>query len=131
MLTLAGVKKSLRAHGFDVHNVILKKWGDFGPPEPAVATFEENQYEALEDKLADLAADIIAGEKDTTSLEGVLKKWRASTPEELTKLYAAQLGDRKITGATRRRQIDIFEDQLLTTREPGQGQGRPEQGPSR
>jgi hypothetical protein len=116
MLTLAGVKKSLRAHGFDVHNVILKKWGDFGPPEPAVATFEENQYEALEDKLADLAADIIAGEKDTTSLEGVLKKWRASTPEELTKLYAAQLGDRKITGATRRRQIDIFEDQLLTTR---------------
>jgi hypothetical protein len=116
MLTLAGLKKSLVAHGFDVHNVVLKKWNDFGPPEPAVATFEENQYEALEDKLKDLADEIAAGKKDIGTLETVLQKWKSSTPEELTKLYAAQLGDRKITEATRRRQIEVFEDQLITTR---------------
>jgi hypothetical protein len=116
MLTLAGVKKSLQAHGFDVRDIILKKWNDFGPPEPAVATFEENQYEELEDRLVELAADITAGEKAVITLEALVKKWREATPEELTKLYAAQLGDRKITEAMRRRQVDIFEDQLLTTR---------------
>src|SRR5262249_15992316 len=38
---LPGLKKSLEAYGFDVRDVVLKKWSRFAPPEPAVYTYEE------------------------------------------------------------------------------------------
>ncbi len=111
-LTLAGVKKTLLAQGFDVSDVILKKWTNFGPPEPSVSTFEENRYESLEAKLAGLDAAAKSVETELQTAEAVVKQWRTSSLEELTKLYSSQLRGRKVTEAMRRRQVEAFEEDL-------------------
>jgi hypothetical protein len=113
MFSMAGARKTLLANGFDVRDIILKKnWGGAGPPEPGVATFEENRYETLEDKLADLDATVIGLGDDLRTLETVLKQWQSSTLDELTKAYAKQLRGRKITEAMRRDQVEELESQL-------------------
>src|SRR5262249_44528812 len=41
--TLAGLRRTLDANGFDVRDVVLKKWGPGGPPGPASDTIEESK----------------------------------------------------------------------------------------
>jgi hypothetical protein len=57
---LAGLKKALSQRGFEVHDIILKRWSDFGPPEPAVYTYEESKFDRLEEQLLQLDADLQA-----------------------------------------------------------------------
>jgi hypothetical protein len=53
-LGMAGVKKALVSRGFDTRDIILKKWGEGGPPEPAVLTYGENRYERLDSEITEL-----------------------------------------------------------------------------
>jgi hypothetical protein len=57
-LTLAGLRKVLQAHGFEVRDVVLRKGWERGPPQPAADTFEESKLERLEARLASLDAFI-------------------------------------------------------------------------
>lgn len=65
VFTLAGLRRSLTANGFDVEDVVLKRWGGRAP-EPAADTFEESKLERLE-------AEIESANEDIRDLQDELK----------------------------------------------------------
>ena len=48
--TAAGLRRSLEDHGFEVVDVILKKWTRAGPPSPAAYTYEESELDRAESR---------------------------------------------------------------------------------
>ena len=46
----AGMRVALERNGFDVVDVILKRWSRGGPPTPAVTTYEESELERTESR---------------------------------------------------------------------------------
>lgn len=48
--TAAGLRRSLEDHGFEVVDVILKKWSRSGPPSPAAYTYEESELDRAESR---------------------------------------------------------------------------------
>ncbi|HEV3116578.1 MAG TPA: hypothetical protein VGY58_05970, partial [Gemmataceae bacterium] len=106
---LGGLKKSLTARGFDVRDVLLKKWSEMAPPEAAVTTFDQSRYDALEEQLADVRQDIKTLEKQVSQLSNVQQHWKSATLEELSKEYARELQGRKLSDAMRARQLGSIE----------------------
>jgi hypothetical protein len=106
-LGLAGFKKSLNAHGIDVQDVILKKWGDAGP-EPAIYTYDESRFGQLEEQLAEADADLKNLNEERQQLGEVIKLWSSATLDDLTKKYARQLQGHKVDEALRARQLAFF-----------------------
>ncbi len=86
-----GLKKSLVSHGFDVQDIILKKWSEFGPPEPGVYTYDESRFDRLEEEQAELDAGIKVLEREVQLSLEMEKLWDKGTLEELSKRYAKQL----------------------------------------
>jgi hypothetical protein len=111
-LGMAGVKKTLAAHGFDARDVILKKWSEFAPPEPAVFTYDESKYERLDEELSELDANIKNLELDLKDLREVEKLWTSASLDDLTKKYADQLKGRKLTEAIRQFQLNDLKTQI-------------------
>jgi hypothetical protein len=111
-LGMAGVKKTLTARGFDTQDVILKKWSEFAPPEPAVLTYDESKLERLEEELAGLDADIKNLEEGLKNLRPLVKLWQNSSLDELTKKYADELKGHKLTEEERRVNLDRFKQQV-------------------
>jgi len=109
IFNLKGFKKALTSRGFDVRDVILKKWSEFAPPEPAVYTYDESRYDQLEEELAAVDADIKNLKEQLADLAKVQQEWQSKTPEELTKIYAKDLKGRKIDEALRRRQLAFWQ----------------------
>src|SRR5262249_4799096 len=105
---LEGLKKTLTAYGFDVRDIILKKWSEFAPPEPAVATYDETKLDRLEEELAEYDATVKALEEAAKQFRELQKDWEESTPEELTKKYAKNLGGKKVTEKGRTAQAAEF-----------------------
>jgi hypothetical protein len=50
-VTLAGLRHALTVNGFDVKDVVLRRWGGPTPFDPAADTFEESKLERLENEL--------------------------------------------------------------------------------
>jgi hypothetical protein len=130
-LTLSGLARALNLHGFDVKDVILKKWDTPAPePEPAADTFAESRLETLESKLSDLEDDVkgLAVEQKqlkTQIAEMTLKPGEnmARKLEELSEKYKRQLGGNKLTAADlavnltlRRRGLQQIEEALAAAR---------------
>src|SRR5262249_17032719 len=78
-LGMAGVKKALAARGFESRDVILKKWSEFAPPEPAVFTYDENKLERLEDQVAELDASVKGVDQELQELTGLVKLWETAS----------------------------------------------------
>jgi hypothetical protein len=110
-LGMAGVKKTLTSRGFDTQDVILKKWSEFAPPEPAVLTFDESKLERLEEELAGLDADIKNLEQGLKEAKSLVKQWQSSSLEELNKKYADELKGHKLTEQERVINLDRFKQQ--------------------
>ncbi|MBM4069160.1 MAG: hypothetical protein FJ271_09480 [Planctomycetes bacterium] len=84
-LGMAGVKKALHSRGFDTRDIILKKWGEGGPPEPAVLTYGESRFERLENEISELDDTIKARKEAIEELEEEKKFWTSGTEEEANK----------------------------------------------
>lgn len=96
---MAGVKKALSARGFQVKDILLKKWfeTDPKPPEPAVYTYEESKFERLEEELAELEAAIKTLDKEVQLFNELTKDWQTKPLEELQKSpLAKQIGVKKV-----------------------------------
>jgi hypothetical protein len=106
---MPGLKKALTERGFEVRDIILKKWSEVAPPEPAVYTYDESKFERLEEQLTELNADVKNLEKDVQSLTETQKLWQTASLEDLTKKYAKELGGRKVNEAFRQRQLAVWE----------------------
>jgi hypothetical protein len=109
---MPGLRKALTARGFDVRDVVLKKWSQFGPPEPAVYSYEESKLDRLEERLAILDASIKALEETQAEYRKVRDLWKTAKLEELTKKYADQLRGRKVTEEMRQAQLEDIDDEL-------------------
>ncbi len=101
-LGMGGVKKALAARGFASRDVILKKWSEFAPPEPAVFTYDENKLERLEDQFAELDATVNNVDQELQELASLVKFWETASLEDLTKKHAQELGVKRITEELRR-----------------------------
>jgi hypothetical protein len=112
IFTLAGLRKSLTARGFEVRDIILKKWDDFGPPQPAVSTFEEYRSEDLDDQVAAIDTNLQTIRGIIKDNEGVRKDLKTATLDELTKKYRRQLGGKRMTEGIRKNQLEFLESQI-------------------
>jgi hypothetical protein len=83
--THAGLKKTLTEHGFDVTDIVLKKWGG-GPPSAAAYTRQESKIEEIE------------GERELASLKVLVIREEVSDlgkiKEALGKVAMRPVGDR-------------------------------------
>jgi hypothetical protein len=116
-LTLAGLRKSLTAHGFEVRDIILKRWG-VGLPEPGVFTNDDSKLDRVEDDITDLEADIAEEQDNLKRYEVVRKFWKETSLEELNKKVErvdgkpvdAQFRDEQVAAVERR--LDSVRDTL-------------------
>ncbi|HZT83095.1 MAG TPA: hypothetical protein VFA26_22900 [Gemmataceae bacterium] len=113
-LGLEGVRKVLTARGFEVKDIILKKWG-FGPPEPGVLTYEESKLDRLEDELASVEDDIKGLDEDLKLLVESAKVWGTAKLEELNKRFAARFG-RPVTEEDRENQKRFHAEAIAARR---------------
>src|SRR5262249_13159008 len=105
--TMAGLKKALSARGFDTKDIVLKKWSEFGPPEPAVYTPEDSKLDEIDEQIAIHDFNISQLAAALANQAKILDLWKTATLEELTKKYAQSLGVQKITKEMRG---DVVED---------------------
>jgi hypothetical protein len=107
-LSLIGMGKGLEANGFEVRNIILKRWGE-DEPQPAAYTFEESRLDQLEAELADLN-DAIPGERqDRDKYQSVLKLLKESSLEEANQQLRAELRGRSMTEEDRTANVNRIE----------------------
>jgi hypothetical protein len=119
VLSMGGLRKALTAHGFDVTDVILKKWDRPGGLQAAADTFEESQLDRLESELEDVEGDVKELEGEVKTLQAQVKDM---TPrrgenvekrlEELSEKYSRQLDGGKLTPLLRERVLGILNRQL-------------------
>ena len=111
-LSLAGLKKSLTTNGFEIEDILLKRWGESGP-ESASYTFDENRLDVLEEELAELNEAIPALKANRETLEKNIKVFKESSLEKLSEIFRDQLRGRTLTEEERKLNINRFET-LLT-----------------
>ncbi len=111
--TLAGVRKALEAQGFEVTDIVLKKWGE-GEPQPVAYTAEESKLEGVE-------ADLDEVDKSLETLrilrqrgQATLERIRGATLEELGRMFRSQLAGRPFTEAMRKDVIADIAGQVET-----------------
>jgi hypothetical protein len=121
---LKGLRKMLKAHGFEVRDVVLKKGWDTGPPQPAVDTFEESKLERLDSEIEDLEADVKTLEEDVKNTTQLVEEWSLKPGEDegkkldqLSRKYARQLGGRRVSSAGRRLQLEVWKAALAQSQD--------------
>jgi hypothetical protein len=111
VFTSAGLRRSLEDHGFEVVDVVVKKWGEQGGPAPAAYTLAETQFERLEAELEGLdeeRRDTLEERKDLTEFQTVLKE---KSLEELNKLLRQRIR-REVTEEIRQLNIKAIDDRV-------------------
>jgi hypothetical protein len=102
-MSLAGLRAVLQTHGFEVRDIVLKKWSERGtPPETAATTADESRLARLDEREALRERNLRGLEQLRTRLvKQIDTLTRAITDEktrdQLTRDLADQLGDRKVT----------------------------------
>src|SRR5581483_4818730 len=94
--TAAGMRKALEANGFEVVDVILKRWTRTGPPTPAAYTYEESELDRVESRYGLLNRAVAETEgtlNGLTEFRGRLDKMPLA---DLDRMFARQIG-RRIT----------------------------------
>ncbi len=112
-LSASGLRKTLEEYGFDVVDVILKKWGN-GPPKAAAYNREENRIDRLENqinvaqkRLQRISYNIQVVEKDLKYLEDV-----KNTIDDVKKYLQRKARFTEFTQEDRRDVISYYRTQL-------------------
>jgi hypothetical protein len=90
---MSGAKKSLVSRGFDTRDIILKKWSEDAPPEPAVLTYDENRYEDLDRQLTELKATIQSDQADIQKLTADKRYWSKTSLDDIRKRYVLAVAE--------------------------------------
>ncbi len=114
---LQGLRKALEEHGFEVRDILLKRWTNFAPPEAAAYTADENTLDELEQEERLLKGVVAALTQDQKTIGKALDIWRkavkdAKTRDELTRRFAAQLRGNKISAEMARDQVEELQYEL-------------------
>jgi hypothetical protein len=116
-LGLRGLRKALEARGFEVRDIVLKKWSRFAPPEGAAYTAEESMAERLDERETIYKLNVAGLEKARGRLDESRKIWEKATTDEkmrddLSRQLAPQLRGRKVTAELARRQVEAIDEEL-------------------
>lgn len=84
-LGMAGLRKVLTERGMEVQDIILKKWSETGPPEPAAFTADEYKLEQIDEQVRELEANIKSREEELKTLQKLVKEWETAPLDELAK----------------------------------------------
>jgi hypothetical protein len=110
--SLRGLRKALQIRGFDVRDIILKRWSRFTGPEPAVYSIEESKLDRLDERLTIMDAVLKAQEAERKDDEEALKMWQTATLEQLTKDFAKRFRVTKITEKDRQSILAQLKEEL-------------------
>lgn len=116
-LGLRGLRKALEARGFEVRDIVLKKWSRFGPPEGAAYSVEESTADRLTEREAVYKLNLAGLEKARAQMEESRKIWQKATTDEktradLTKQLARELRGREITPEIAQFQVKLLDGDL-------------------
>jgi hypothetical protein len=113
---LTGLKKALQNRGFEVRDIVMKKWDASFRPSPAAYTADESKYETNTDRIKTLARAIEEGEKERRTYQESKDFWASASLEELTKRFARRLGVAAVSEGIRRVQVEAFTErcEILT-----------------
>jgi hypothetical protein len=91
---LGGLRKALTERGFDVQDVVLKKWSRFGPPEAGASTPKERKLAGLEERDVILGFNLAGIERERERVRKAREIWaKAEKDDAARKLLAKQLAD--------------------------------------
>lgn len=110
--TMAGLKKALTARGFDVKDIVLKKWSRFGPPEPAVYTAEDSKLDRFEERLAIVDNNLKVLGQALEDRQRMRDQWKKASLDELTKKYGGELRVKRVTEQIRKDVVSDLEDDV-------------------
>lgn len=120
LFTLAGARKALLAHGFDVRDVVLRT----PTGEPAADVLAVSKMERLQDDLDDLGTEIRSLEREIRLLEMLVKETPRGDGAKLNRLivdYAEQFNPRFIllraSDSNRDTLARLFGNQLAASKE--------------
>lgn len=112
-----GLRKTLESHGFEVVDVLLKKWGGRGGPTPAAETYEEYELGRTENRynmMSFLAQDRENAVKQLTELRGKAEK---ASIADLNKMFRFD-GARKVqTDADKAKVIEALANTIDVLKE--------------
>src|SRR5262249_9111460 len=99
---LKGFRQALESRGFQVEDIVLKKWSRFAPPSAAAASVDESDLDRVNERQKVLERLIGDLERERPSIVEAQAVWKKAvedqkTRDELTRKLADQLGDRKLT----------------------------------
>jgi|GEM_PF-1303497 len=86
-----GIRKSLEMHGFDVTDVILKRWPERGTLVPAADALSEQKLTELEESLPSLQFGLSKLEDQIEQISKVVEDLKSHTAVEINKLYKGRL----------------------------------------
>ena len=125
---LAGVRTALTNHGFDVRDVVLKRWAE--TPTPAVDRLDDSKLDRLLDERDALDDQIKVHAAERDVLQRLVADWPAGDPADLSarlNKYAAaydpsifvmmESDDIRVTGASRGRLLDRLRSNLAYAEE--------------
>ncbi len=113
-----GLRKALEANGFEVADVILKRWGgrSAGGPTPAADTFEEYEIDRVESRYTYVGRLVAATEAQVRAVAELAAKLPTIPLPTLDRVYGRQLGRKITTEADRQFLRQVFDDTLAVRR---------------
>ncbi|MBO0699812.1 MAG: hypothetical protein J2P46_15550 [Zavarzinella sp.] len=114
--TSHGLRRTLEDHGFDVVDVLLKKWPPREEPSPAAYNKDETKFERLEAELESIEDDLRGLREERDQIMAVHKMFRESSLEDLNKKLRTRIR-REITEDFRQQQLQMMEDALARGQE--------------
>jgi len=128
LYTLAGLKKSLNAHGFDVRDVVLKRWAE--SLTPAVDRLDDSKLDRLLDERDALDDKIKQHTSELDVLKQLVADWPNGRPDDLAARLAQyadaydpsifillKTDDIHVTTANRQRLLDRLRSNLAFAEE--------------
>jgi hypothetical protein len=120
---LRGLRKTLERHGFEVRDVVLRRFTEGGQPEPAADTAAESKLDRLDADLEDSDSEIKALEEEIKRLQDDVAEFELKPGEKeedklaaLSKTYARELGGRPMPAEVRRTNLAIRQAKLIRGR---------------
>src|SRR5262245_19014227 len=109
--TSHGVRKTLEDHGFDVVDILVKKWPPREDPSPAAYNLEESRFEQYEAELESIEEDLRGLREEKEQATAFYRLFKESSLEDLNKKFRSRLR-RDIDEDFRQRQLRAVEDAI-------------------
>jgi hypothetical protein len=109
--TSAGLRRSLEDRGFEVVDIVIKKWGEGAGPTPAAYTLAETQFERLEAELEGMDEERRDLQEERKNREAGQTIFREKSLSELTKLFRDQIR-RDVTEEDRQLNLRALADRI-------------------